>query len=155
MYSTLVIWGIRLTVSFTNPTKHFLGTTYISLATIYFPNMTPLKAFGHALLVHILNHFSNQQSLVFCHHYLQCTGWSIWIGPILNPLKFKKKKIIIPNIIMCTFFHHKNDGGKCLAPKWSSLKIYSVHIGHSVRVSIGTGSFFILKHFNVGHGLGL
>ena len=32
--------------------------------------MTPRKAFGHALLIHILNHFSNQQSLVFCHHYL-------------------------------------------------------------------------------------
>ena len=28
-----------------------------------------------------------------------------------------KKKIFFPNIKMYTFFHHKNDGGKCLALK--------------------------------------
>ena len=46
----------------------------------------------------------------------------VYVQGVLEGLHiyFKKVKKNIPNIKMYTFFHHKNDGEKCLPPKMKS-----------------------------------
>ena len=48
---------------------------------------------------------------------------------------FEIFEIFIPSIKIYTFFHHKNDGGKCLVPKMKPQKLFKIHpiyIGHPV-----------------------
>ena len=78
----------------------------------------------------------------------KCVHFDIWKGPydLAHYSKFQPNQDLKPeanhiggyfekvkkiqNIKMQKFFHHKNDGGKCLAPKLMPKQLFTIHPIH-------------------------